>query len=115
MEVTLAQLAPKVELTAKQRAIIERLAGSRTEAQRLVERAQIILRSADGELCVEQAAELAIDANEFVGGASDSREAPRFWRVPRPRMTSGTSRRRFVKFCRTNIEAVRRRSSRQNK
>lgn len=62
MEVTLSQLAPKVELTAKQRAIIERLAGSRTEAQRLVERAQIILRSADGELCVEQAAELGIDA-----------------------------------------------------
>jgi hypothetical protein len=62
MEVTLAQSAPKVELTAKQRAIIERLAGSRTEAQRLVERAQIVLRSADGELCVDQAAELGIDA-----------------------------------------------------
>jgi transposase len=62
MEVTLAQLAPKVELTTKQREILERLASSRTEAQRLVERAQIILRSADGELCVDQAAELGIDA-----------------------------------------------------
>jgi transposase len=62
MEVTLAQQAPKVELTAKQRAIIERLARSRTEPQRLVERAQIVLRSADGDLCVEQARALGIDA-----------------------------------------------------
>jgi hypothetical protein len=62
MEVTLAQQAPKVELTAKQRAIIERLSRSRTESQRLVERAQIVLRSANGELCVEQAQALGIDA-----------------------------------------------------
>lgn len=62
MEVTLAQQAPKVELTAKQRAIIERLARSRTEPQRVVERAQIVLRSADGELCVDQARALGIDA-----------------------------------------------------
>jgi hypothetical protein len=62
MEVTLAQQAPKVELTAKQRAIIERLSRSRTKSQRLVERAQIVLRSANGELCVEQAQALGIDA-----------------------------------------------------
>jgi putative transposase len=62
MEVTLAQQAPKVELTVKQRAIIERLARSRTEPQRLVERAQVVLRSANGELCVDQAQALGIDA-----------------------------------------------------
>lgn len=62
MEATLAQQAPKVELTVKQRAIIERLARSRTEPQRLVERAQVVLRSANGQLCVEQAAALGIDA-----------------------------------------------------
>lgn len=62
MEVTLAQQAPKVELTVKQRAIIERLARSRTEPQRVVERAQVVLRSANGDLCVEQAQALGIDA-----------------------------------------------------
>jgi len=62
MEVTLAQHASKVELTVKQRAIIERLARSRTESQRLVERAQVVLRSAAGELCVRQALALGIDA-----------------------------------------------------
>jgi putative transposase len=62
MEVTLAQQAMKVALTVKQRAIIERLARSRTEPQRLVERAQIVLRSANGELCVEQAQALGVDA-----------------------------------------------------
>lgn len=62
MEVTLAQQALKVELTVKQRAIIERLARSRTESQRLVERAQVVLRSAAGDLCVDQAHALGIDA-----------------------------------------------------
>jgi transposase len=62
MEVALAQHAPKVELTVKQRAIIAQLARSRTEPQRVVERAQIVLRSANGELCVAQAQALGIDA-----------------------------------------------------
>ena len=62
MEVTLAQQAAKIDLSVKQRLIVERLARSKTESQRLVERAQIVLRSANGELCVEQARALGIDA-----------------------------------------------------
>ena len=62
MEVTLAQQAAKIDLSVKQRLIIERLARSKTEPQRLVERAQIVLRSASGELCVEQGRALGIDA-----------------------------------------------------
>ena len=58
----MAQRAPKVLLTARQRSIVERMARSRTEAQRLVERAQIVLRSASEELCVDQAQALGIDA-----------------------------------------------------
>ena len=50
MEVTLAQQAAKIDLSVKQRLIVERLARSKTEPQRLVERAQIVLRSANGEL-----------------------------------------------------------------
>lgn len=62
MEVTLAQQAAKIDLSVKQRLIIERLARSKTESQRLVERAQIVLRSANGELCVAQAGALGIDS-----------------------------------------------------
>lgn len=62
MEVTLAQQAAKIDLSVKQRLIVERLARSKTEPQRLVERAQIVLRSANGELCVDQALALGIDA-----------------------------------------------------
>lgn len=62
MEVTLAQQVAKIDLSVKQRLIVERLARSKTEPQRLVERAQIVLRSANGELCVEQARALGIDA-----------------------------------------------------
>lgn len=62
MEVTLAQQAPKIELTVKQLAIIERLARSRTEPQRVVERARVIFRSANEELCVDQAQALGVDA-----------------------------------------------------
>jgi transposase len=62
MEVTLAQHAAKIDLSVKQRLIVERLARSKTEPQRLVERAQIVLRSANGDLCVEQARALGIDA-----------------------------------------------------
>ena len=62
MEVALAQQAAKIGLAVKQRLIIERLARSKTEPQRLVERAQIGLRSASGELCVDQGRALGIDA-----------------------------------------------------
>jgi putative transposase len=54
--------APEVMLSARQRAIVERLARSRSEEQRLVERAQIVVRSANNELCVVQARALGIDA-----------------------------------------------------
>ena len=62
MEVTLAQQAAKIDLSVKQRLIVERLARSKTEPQRLVERAQIVVRSANGELCVDQARALGVDA-----------------------------------------------------
>jgi transposase len=58
----LAQKAPEILLSMKQRALIESLARSRTEAQWVVERAQIILRSSEGELCVDQARELGVNA-----------------------------------------------------
>lgn len=58
----MAQQAPKIELSRKQRAVIERLARSRTEAQRLVERAKFILRSSQEELCVDQARALGVNA-----------------------------------------------------
>lgn len=50
-----------VNLSAQQRAILERLSRSRTEAQRLVERAQIVLMSAAGQLNVEQAEKLGVN------------------------------------------------------
>ena len=56
------QYAPVVVVTQRQRAILERLCRSSTAEQRLVERAKIVLWSADGELCVEQAASLGVDA-----------------------------------------------------
>lgn len=62
MEVSLAQQAAKIDLSVKQRLVIERLARSKTEPQRLVERAQIVLRSANGDLCVDQARALGVDA-----------------------------------------------------
>jgi len=58
----LSQQGPKVVLSARQRAIVARLARSRTEPHRVVERAQIVLRSAEGDLCVEQARALGINA-----------------------------------------------------
>jgi hypothetical protein len=42
MEVTMAQQAAKIDLSVKQRRIIERLARSRTEPQRLVEQARAL-------------------------------------------------------------------------
>jgi putative transposase len=56
------QYAPVVVVTLRQRAILERLCRSSTAEQRLVERAKIVLLSADGVLCVEQAAALGVDA-----------------------------------------------------
>lgn len=61
MEVTLARQAAKIELSVRARAIVERIARSRTEPQRLVERMQIVLRSANGELCVDAARALGVD------------------------------------------------------
>ncbi len=58
----MAQRAAKVDLSVRQRSIVERLSRSKTEPQRLVERAQIVVRSANGELCVDQARALGIDA-----------------------------------------------------
>lgn len=54
--------APTVILTNRQRELLERLARSRTESQRVVERARIVLRSAAGELCCDQAIALGVDA-----------------------------------------------------
>ena len=56
------QKAPKVTLSVRQKAIIERLAHSRTEEQRVVERAQIVLLSSSDELCVVTAQKLGVDA-----------------------------------------------------
>jgi transposase len=55
------QYAASVSLSPRQRFILERLARSRTLERRLVERVQIVLRSAEGQWCVEQAAALGVD------------------------------------------------------
>ena len=57
----MARQAAKIELSVRLRAIVERIALSRTESQRLVERMQIVLRSANGDLCVETARALGVD------------------------------------------------------
>ena len=54
--------APEVSLLPRQRSILERLSRSSTEAHRLVERARIILMSADCVRSVDQAVKLGIDA-----------------------------------------------------
>ncbi len=56
------QYAPSIALLPRQRAILEHLVRSSSAEQRIVERARIVLRSADGELCVEQAVALGVDA-----------------------------------------------------
>lgn len=53
--------AAHVALTPRQRAVIEPLARSRTASQRLVERARIVLMSAEGRKNEEQAADLGVD------------------------------------------------------
>jgi putative transposase len=55
------QYAPVIALLPRQRAVLEHLVRSSSVEQRLAERARIVLRSADGELCVEQAAALGVD------------------------------------------------------
>ena len=56
------QHAPEVAVSRRQRTILERLCRSSTVEYRLVERARIVLWSAEGMLCVEQAASLGVDA-----------------------------------------------------
>lgn len=50
-----------VVVAARQRAVLETLARSKTAPQRLVERARVVLLSADGELNQDQAKQLGID------------------------------------------------------
>lgn len=54
--------APDVVLSPRQRAFLEALVRAPTTPQRYAERARIVLRSADGQLCVEVAAALGVDA-----------------------------------------------------
>ena len=53
--------APEISLLPRQRTILERLGRSSTEAHRLVERARIIVMSANGARNVDQAAALGVD------------------------------------------------------
>lgn len=55
------QYAPEVVLSPRQRAILERIARSSSEQHRLVERARIVLGSADGRLCVDMASTMGVD------------------------------------------------------
>lgn len=55
------KMASKVVLSLRQLAIVKKLAHSRTEEKRLVERADIILRSANDEQNIDQAAALGIE------------------------------------------------------
>jgi DNA-binding NarL/FixJ family response regulator len=50
------RIAPPVVLSAEQRRALERMARQRTLAKRLVERAQIVLRAADGldDTCIAE-------------------------------------------------------------
>jgi transposase len=50
-----------VFVTDRQRAVLETLSRSKTAPQRLVERARIVLMSAEGQLNFEQAAKLGVD------------------------------------------------------
>ena len=50
-----------IELTAKQRAVLEPLANAKTAPQQLVERARIILMSADARENQDQANKLGVD------------------------------------------------------
>ena len=59
-----------VRVSARQRAVLERIARARTVEQRLVERCRIVLGSAEGRTNLEQAAALGVD-----------RQRVRRWRV----------------------------------
>lgn len=54
--------ATKVELSSRQRSVLVRLSRKRTVPQRLSERVRILLWSADGMTCEEQASRLEVDA-----------------------------------------------------
>lgn len=61
--------APPVDLSPRQRAILERVSSSRTLAQRLVERAKYVLLSDDGVSGTDQAERLGVEV-----------QRPRRWR-----------------------------------
>ena len=65
----MARPAPPVDLSSRQRAILERLSASRTLEQRLVERASFVLLSDDGVSGTAQAEILAVEV-----------QRPRRWR-----------------------------------
>ena len=56
------QYAPDIVLSRRQRMLLEGVSRSSSAEHRIVERARIVLWSADGLLCVEQAAALGVDA-----------------------------------------------------
>lgn len=56
------QYAPVIVLSPRQREILERIARSSSTQHRVVERARIILGSADGRLCVDMAAALSVNS-----------------------------------------------------
>jgi transposase len=51
---------PKIELTPRQRALLDALIRSRTSEQRLVERARVVAMSADGVASIDQANRLGV-------------------------------------------------------
>ena len=58
----MSRRAPSIELSVRQRAIMERLSRSRTLAKRLAERVAMILLSSSGATCASQAREMGVDA-----------------------------------------------------
>lgn len=58
----MARPAPKVELSARQLSILNRLSQSRTQSHRLVERSSIVLMASQGMSGVAIAAKLGVDA-----------------------------------------------------
>lgn len=58
----MARQAPAIVLEPLVRQVLERLKRSRTLGQHLAERVRIVLMSAGGKLCSEQAAQLEVDA-----------------------------------------------------
>lgn len=58
----MAQSAPTLQLTPRQRRLLERVSRLRTVERRLAERVEFILWSAAGDLCVDQAKRRDVDA-----------------------------------------------------